>query len=112
MDLLKTFQDYAKDEPLSENEAQALVEPLTVTKKRPPGYTDTARQAGIKGTVRLAVVFGADGKIQGVLPLATLGYGLDERAIAAAWTLEFVLQKVNGIPVPTVRIVEYSFDIY
>lgn len=112
LDLLKTFQDYAKDEPSSENEAQAQVEPLTLTKKRPPSYTDTARQAGIKGTIRLAVVFGADGNIQGVLPLATLGFGLDEQAIAAAWKIEFVPKKVNGSPVSTLRIVEYSFDIY
>lgn len=88
------------------------VTPLKVTRKFKAQYTDRARQANVQGTVTLAVLFGAAGRIEHILPIKRIGYGLDEQAVTAASKMEFEPQKKDGGPVSTVRLVSFSFNIY
>lgn len=88
------------------------VTPLKVLTKRKASYTDRARSAGVEGQIRIAVLFGANGKIEHTLLLKRLGYGLDEQALSAARNITFEPQKKDGKALSVVRIVEYGFDIY
>lgn len=82
-----------------------------LTKPR-ANYTDSARAANIKGIVRLAVLFSAEGRVKYILVLKPLSNGLTEEAIKAARLISFEPQKKDGKPVSVVRIVEYSFTLY
>ena len=66
-----------------------ILESLKILKKQKAQYTDRARQAGVQGTLTMAVLFGASGKVEQILPIKRLGYGLDEQAIGAAYMMEF-----------------------
>lgn len=72
-------------------------------------YTDLARDNGEQGTVKLAVEFGADGKIKFIFPFRKLGCGLTENAIFAASRIKLKPAIKNGNPVNSIAIVEYSF---
>lgn len=85
---------------------------LKILTKPPPGYTAEARQRGISGTVRLSVLFAADGKVRYVIVLNKLSGGLTERAISAARKIEFMPETREGQPVSVVKTIEYSFKIF
>ncbi|MBX3292960.1 MAG: TonB family protein [Acidobacteria bacterium] len=87
-------------------------EPLRIIERPRPSYTDSARSAGVQGTVILAVVFGASGRVEHILILKRLPNGLSEQARIAAKKIQFEPAKKNGIPVSVVRLVEYTFSIY
>jgi TonB family protein len=82
-----------------------------ISRPKPP-YTDSARQNQVTGTVRLRVTFSANGQIGSISPVSGLPYGLTEQAIAAAKQIRFEPAKKNGVPVPSTRVIEYSFSIY
>ncbi|MBA3770617.1 MAG: energy transducer TonB [Blastocatellia bacterium] len=86
--------------------------PLKILSKPKPGYTDSARTNGKQGTIVLAVLFSANGRIEATLVLKRLGYGLDEHAVNAARRIKFKPKTVGGKPVQVVKMVEYSFAIY
>jgi len=86
--------------------------PIKIISKPRPSYTDSARSNNISGTIRLLVGFGADGTIKHIMVLRSLGYGLDEQAVAAARQIRFEPVKEDGKPVSVVKQVEYSFMIY
>jgi TonB family protein len=88
------------------------VTPIKIISKPRPSYTDRARTSNTQGTIILAILFGADGKVQQVLPLKRLGNGLDEEAIIAARKIKFQPETKDGKPIPVVKQVEYSFSIY
>ena len=88
------------------------VTPVKILSKRPARYTDSARAAGVQGSIRLAVILGANGQVQHILTLRGLGYGLDEQAHQAAAEIRFIPKMKNGVPVTTVVTLEYSFSIY
>lgn len=75
-------------------------------------YTEAARQNQIQGTIKLAVEFGADGKIKYIFVFQTLPHGLTENAINAASGIEFEPATKYGKPIATIAIVKYSFEIY
>jgi TonB family protein len=83
-----------------------------ITNKPGPSYTELARKNGITGKVILRAVFDVDGKVKYIIPLRSLGYGLDERAIEAANKIEFVPATKDGQPVPAIGMLEYMFNIY
>lgn len=56
---------------------------------RQPAYTEAARAAGAEGKVRVQLTVDETGKVVDVRALSTLGYGLDEAAIAAAKAATF-----------------------
>lgn len=93
-------------------EPDPTVTPLKVTVKSAPSYTNSARQAGVRGTIQVAVLFGASGKVEHVMLLKRLGSGLDENAMRAAYRIGFEPQMKDGKPISVVRIVEYGFEIY
>lgn len=76
-----------------------------------PHYTDMAKQNMTVGIVRMAVELGSDGKIGFIYLLHSLPNGLTEQSIAAAKSITFTPATKKGKSVPTVAVVEYTFDI-
>lgn len=101
-----------KTEPVIKPELDPSITSMKITSRPKPSYTDAARQANVRGTIEMAVLFGANGKVQHVLLLKRLGYGLDENAMKVAYNIGFEPQKKDGKPVSIVRMIEMSFDIY
>jgi outer membrane biosynthesis protein TonB len=102
-----------KDE--SETEATTAGAAQTGTKiisKPRAVYPEAARQNMTQGTVKLAVEFGADGKIKEVYPFQTLPDGLTEICVEAARKIKFQPGTKNGQPYSTITIVTYEFRIY
>ncbi|MGQ0542481.1 MAG: TonB family protein [Blastocatellia bacterium] len=115
----RTFYDYFQrwqnaeiSTPTAPVDPDPTITPLKIISKQKPSYTDQARQAGIMGTIRVAVLFGASGRVEYVLVLSRLGYGLDQQAVAAARKISFEPQRKDGIPVSVVRLIEFGFAIY
>jgi TonB family protein len=89
-----------------------VTQKLAITSKPRPGYTDSARQANIQGTVLLRVTFLGSGQIGSISPVKGLPNGLTEQAIAAARRISFQPQMVNGSPQTVTKQIEYTFSIY
>ena len=85
---------------------------LNILSKPRPGYTDSARQANIQGTVILRVTFLGSGQIGSISPVKGLPNGLTEQAIAAARRINFEPKKVDGVGQTVTRQIEYTFSIY
>jgi TonB family protein len=85
---------------------------VNVTYKPRPSYTEEARKNQINGTVRLKVVFTANGTIGSITPVSSLGYGLTEQAIAAARNMRFEPAKRGGVPYTVSKVVEFNFNLY
>lgn len=116
---IRLFYDYfqrrqnAEILPLTAQvDADPTISPLRIISKPKALYTDKARQANISGTIRIAALFGASGKVEYVLVLSRLGYGLDQQAVTAARKISFEPQRKDGVPVPVVRLIDYGFAIY
>lgn len=88
------------------------VTPVKILSKKPATYTESARQAGVQGKIRVAALLGSSGKVEHVLVLSGLGYGLDELAYRAAKQIVFQPKVKDGKPVSTVITLEYAFSIY
>lgn len=88
------------------------VTPFKILSKPPAAYTESARQSGVQGKIRVAALLGSSGKIEHVLVLSALGYGLDELAYRAAKQIVFQPKMKDGNPVSTVIVLEYNFRIY
>jgi TonB family protein len=115
LETVEAFYDYfASPRGSSTNPAvpDPTVTPLNITFKPRASYTEGARLSGTQGVVRVAVLFGSNGRIDSVLILKRLGHGLDAEAVRAARQMRFTPRMKDGKPVSTVRIVEYSFAIY
>jgi len=85
---------------------------VEITQKPRPSYTDEARMNMTQGKVKLAVEFGADKKIKAIVPVEPLPNGLTQNAVKAAKDIKFEPALKNGVPVSSIKIVEYSFKIY
>jgi TonB family protein len=96
----------------SRHEEPVPTDKLLIHSKPKPAYTDEARKASVEGRVLLRVTFQASGEIGNIQVVEGLPHGLTEQAVAAARAIEFQPKKVDGTPVPSVRMVEYSFTIY
>lgn len=86
--------------------------PLQIITKPRPGYTDAARQNNVQGTVTLRVTFLASGGIGSVSVVSALGYGLTEKAIAAARKIAFLPVNRNDKNINVTKSVQFSFSIY
>jgi TonB family protein len=112
---LKIFAAYYNEQEKIKNSPDATSAnetPLKILAKPRANYTDQARQAGISGVIRLLVAFTENGKIENVLVLTSLGYGLDAEAIRAAKAIKYEPATRNGKPVTSVKAIEYTFTIY
>ena len=80
--------------------------------KPAPQYTDDARFAHMQGTVMMAAVLSADGNIEHILALQTLGFGLTGTSIEAAKQIKFTPATKDGRAVATWMQLEYRFNLY
>ena len=116
LESLTVFYDYfSRDSSVTPAAGAApnpSITPYRIISKPRPSYTDRARNAGVEGTIQVKVLLGTSGRVEYVLPLTRLGYGLDEQAIIAAKQITFEPKKKDGKPVPVVVTLEYSFSIY
>lgn len=83
-----------------------------VLAKPEPPYTEEARAAQVIGMVLLSAIFSADGKVENVLVLRSLPYGLTEKSIAAAKKIKFAPALKDGRPVSMFMLLEYNFNLY
>jgi TonB family protein len=115
LEMATAFVDYfneRKDENFeSLTDDDPTVTPLKILSKPKPSYTNIARVNGVTGTIRLAILFAANGK-KFIILIKPLKDGLNESAIRAAREIRFEPKKVNGNPVSVVKMVEFSFTIY
>ncbi len=116
LEAMNVFFDYfsrEKTDPLlPKPEPEPGVTPLKILSKPKASYTDSARQANVQGEITLAVLFGASGKVEHVLTLKRLGYGLDEQALKAVRQIKFEPKMKDGKAISSVRLVSYGFNIY
>jgi TonB family protein len=102
----------------TKNDAPVEIKPSESSKKlillRKPlaRYTEAARKALIKGTVRLRVTFGETGAVEKIRVVEGLGNGLTENAVRAARLIRFLPQQTDNKPVAVTKVVEYRFTIY
>ncbi len=80
-------------------------------------YTEAAKNAGIKGTVRLSALVGIDGCARDIRVLSSLGYGLDESAVDAVKRWRWRTERIDFPKTPDgkaqpVRVIaiEVNFD--
>lgn len=76
-----------------------------------PAYTKFGKRNLIGGMVKLAVEFGADGKIAFVCPITKFDGGLTQMAIRAAWAIKFKPAVKDGKPISTVKSLLYTFGV-
>ncbi|HEX4948354.1 MAG TPA: TonB family protein [Blastocatellia bacterium] len=86
------------------------LQPRILSKQR-AAYTEEARTQGIRGSVMLNIVFGADGKIYNIQVVRGLPQGLTESAIEAAKKIKFRPAIKNGTPVNVRMQVVYEFNL-
>lgn len=91
---------------------QGTFVPLKILKRPFPKYTELAGLYHILGTIKLRVVFQANGQIGTVEPLNKYPFGLTSSAITAAKGLTFIPASKDGVPQDAVRIIEYSRTLY
>lgn len=92
-------------------EAGPGTEPLEITFKPRPIYTDEARKLRIEGEVLLEVMFSASGELHVQRVVRGLGHGLDEAAQKAASQIRFHPAKRNGQPCDSVALVHINFEL-
>jgi TonB family protein len=91
--------------------AAAALEPVEITSKPNPVYTEEARRLHVEGEVVLRVVFQASGQLQILGVSKGLGHGLDEAAIRAAQQIQFKPARRNGQPTDTAATLQIVFEL-
>jgi len=87
------------------------IEPPSLLKEVKPDYSEDARRRGIEGDVVMEIVVRHDGSVGDVKVLQGLGYGLDERAIAAVRRWRFSPAKRRGAAVDVLVEVAMEFKL-
>lgn len=82
-----------------------------VKHKVDPTFTDEAREARVQGTLALSIVVDAAGKPKDIFVVNPLGFGLDEKAIAAVEQWRFEPATRDGKPVPVYAEVQVTFSL-
>jgi TonB family protein len=85
--------------------------PVEITFKPNPVYTDEARQLKLEGEVLLEVSFGANGQLHVNRVVRGLGHGLDEAAVTAANRMRFKPALRNGQPMDSTTVVHVVFQL-
>src|SRR5215475_1877045 len=75
-------------------------------------YTNAARKAKAQGEIVLSIEFRADGTIKVLKIVRGLGFGLDEKAVAAAQKIIFLPEIKDGTFVNMSSTLEYTFNLY
>lgn len=115
LDFPAPSQPYTRDcsafEPItSEVRPQTGKVPPRPTYAPRPEYSIQALRAGIRGSIKLVLTIGTDGRVHEIQALNRLGYGLDEKAVETvqSWKFEPALQ--DGTPIETKLAAEISFN--
>jgi TonB family protein len=117
LESLKFFADYySQPDTLNQPgqrdlDSDPTVKPMRIIQKPHPSYTSSARAAGVEGTSTLIVEFRADGTIGHVIVAYPLEDSLDRAVLVAARGIRFEPKMRNGVPVSSVRRIEYTFEI-
>jgi periplasmic protein TonB len=78
-----------------------------------PAYSEEARQQKLQGTVAMRVLVGADGRVKDVQLKRRLGLGLDENAVQAVRSWQFIPAKdAARRPLASWITVETLFRLY
>ena len=85
--------------------------PLQILSHPKPTYSQEARQRKVEGVVDLEVLFRANGEIQVLRVVHSLGYGLDEAAQQVANQIRFRPGTRDGVPVDSKTIVHVTFEL-
>jgi TonB family protein len=85
--------------------------PVEITYKPNPVYTEEARQLKLEGEVLIEVMFGANGQLHVNRVVRGLGHGLDESAVAAANKIRFKPAMRLGTPVDSTAVVHVVFQM-
>jgi TonB family protein len=88
----------------------AISNPVLITQVLPE-YSEEARKARYEGRVILDTTILADGSVRIVRVLRGIGFGLDEKAIAAVLQWRFKPARMDGKPVPVALNVEVNFNL-
>lgn len=83
-----------------------------ITYREKAVYTQQARNLHISGTVMLRAIFSPQGTLEYLLVLKGLEGGLSQEAIKAAQKVRFEPALRGGIPIPTIVVLEYTFNLY
>jgi periplasmic protein TonB len=89
-------------------------EPVVKPKVKTPGqitYTKEGQEAEIEGSVRVQLTVDETGKVISASVLTGLGYGLDERALAAARDTLFEPATLCGSPVVATKVLAFTFEL-
>jgi TonB family protein len=87
------------------------IEPPRLLREVKATYSDEARRANIIGDVLMEVVIRADGTVGSARVTRGLGFGLDERAIAAVRQWRFAPARRQGVPVDVLVEVAMEFNL-
>ena len=87
------------------------VTPPTLVREVKPDYTEEARRRAVRGEVVMEIVVRRDGTVGDVRVLQGLGYGLDERAVAAVKQWKFNAGTRKGTPVDVMVEVAMEFKL-
>jgi TonB family protein len=74
-------------------------------------YSEKARKAKISGSVELSLTVGTDGTPHDIVVTKSLGYGLDENAVAAVKQWKFDPAAEDGKPIPASITLEVNFRL-
>jgi len=97
-----SFDQTAAPFPVRRTENQSptpAIQPVQITFKPKPIYTEEARKKQVQGDVVLEVVFQASGEVIVNRIVSGLGYGLDEAAEQAARLIKFTPAHEDGKPI-------------
>ena len=101
---VKAFQKVDKI-PNADEKSETNQTGIKIISKPRPSYTDSARMNQEQGTVKLAVEFGADGKIKEIFPFEKLLYGLTENSVEAVRRIKFEPATKDDKPISAIMII-------
>jgi TonB family protein len=104
----QSLKQAPRDKP---RETSTSYEPVEITIKPNPVYTDEGRRLRIEGEVLIGVVFSASGRLRILGVTQGLGHGLDEAALRAAQQIQFKPARRNGEPVDTTATLRILFQL-
>jgi TonB family protein len=107
----RTYQPSNSD-PKSVFTSKEATKRVVVRYKPEPQYTESARKAGVMGTVRVQAIFSSDGEVKHIFVVKALGYGLSSQAAKAARQIKFDPATMDGKPVSMYMTLEYNFNLY
>jgi TonB family protein len=87
------------------------LQPVEIVYKPRPAYTPEALRQRVEGEVLLEVVFTASGSLHINRVVKGLGYGLDDKALAAAQRIQFRPARRDGQPYDCAALVHIIFEL-